>query len=76
MRNQIRCRPFLARDFIDAMVKHLPTLMTDRLCLRPFLIDDAPQVQNLAGAREVYATTFYGLVEPSFSRQRREERSA
>lgn len=39
------------------MGKHPPTLITDRLHLRPFLTDDAPQVQNLAGAREVYATT-------------------
>lgn len=34
-----------------------PTVNTERLVLRPFRIEDAPQVQELAGAREVYATT-------------------
>jgi RimJ/RimL family protein N-acetyltransferase len=34
-----------------------PTLQTPRLILRPFVPDDAPAVQRLAGAREVADTT-------------------
>jgi len=34
-----------------------PTLMTERLILRPFELCDAPDVQRLAGSREVAATT-------------------
>ena len=34
-----------------------PTLRTARLLLRPFALDDASEVQRLAGAREVAATT-------------------
>jgi RimJ/RimL family protein N-acetyltransferase len=34
-----------------------PTLLTKRLVLRPFRMEDAPEVQRLAGAREVAATT-------------------
>jgi ribosomal-protein-alanine N-acetyltransferase len=34
-----------------------PTLETPRLVLRPFVLGDAPDVQRLAGAREVAATT-------------------
>ena len=34
-----------------------PSISTERLVLRPFRIEDAPQVRELAGAREVYATT-------------------
>jgi len=34
-----------------------PTLETPRLVLRPFALGDAPDVQRLAGAREVAATT-------------------
>ena len=35
----------------------LPTLVTDRLTLRPFRRPDAEEVQRLAGAREVASTT-------------------
>jgi hypothetical protein len=34
-----------------------PTLDTTRLVLRPFTVADAPDVQRLAGAREVASTT-------------------
>lgn len=34
-----------------------PTLTTDRLLLRPFVLDDAPAVQRLAGERAVADTT-------------------
>jgi RimJ/RimL family protein N-acetyltransferase len=34
-----------------------PTLLTPRLVLRPFALDDAPAVQRLAGAAEVADTT-------------------
>ena len=39
------------------MVSYPPTLRTNRLILRPFSIADAPRVQQLAGALEVYSTT-------------------
>ncbi|MBL0170331.1 MAG: GNAT family N-acetyltransferase [Gemmatimonadaceae bacterium] len=35
----------------------LPTLRTRRLILRPFTLADAPAVQRLAGAPEIYSTT-------------------
>ena len=35
-----------------------PELKTDRLLLRPFQLSDAPDVQRLAGAKEVAAGTF------------------
>lgn len=38
-------------------MNHLPTLETARLILRPFQMDDARRVQELAGAPEVAATT-------------------
>lgn len=36
-----------------------PTIETARLTLRPFTLGDAPQVQRLAGAAEIAATTAY-----------------
>ncbi len=39
------------------MSETCPTLHTPRLVLRPLTLDDAPDVQRLAGAREVAATT-------------------
>lgn len=39
------------------MVRHPPTLETERLVLRPFRIEDAEVVRRLAGAREVYEMT-------------------
>jgi RimJ/RimL family protein N-acetyltransferase len=38
-------------------VKQIPTLFTERLLLRPFLLADAQEVQHLAGAREIADTT-------------------
>ena len=38
-------------------MKQQPTLETDRLILRPFTLEDAPEVQRLAGDREVASTT-------------------
>jgi ribosomal-protein-alanine N-acetyltransferase len=38
-------------------VRKLPTLQSDRLVLRPFLLSDATAVQRLAGNREVADTT-------------------
>jgi RimJ/RimL family protein N-acetyltransferase len=35
----------------------IPTLQTAQLLLRPFTLDDAPVVQQLAGAHEVASTT-------------------
>lgn len=35
----------------------IPTITTERLVLRPFTLDDAPEVQKLAGAREIADTT-------------------
>ena len=34
-----------------------PTLKTERLVLRPFTLDDAKQVQKLAGDRQIASTT-------------------
>lgn len=42
---------------IEVSVAGLPTISTERLVLRPFRLGDAPRVQELAGAREIYATT-------------------
>jgi RimJ/RimL family protein N-acetyltransferase len=38
-------------------MNRLPTLKTQRLLLRPFTLEDSPQVQTLAGAWEVATTT-------------------
>jgi [ribosomal protein S5]-alanine N-acetyltransferase len=38
-------------------MSHQPTLTTERLLLRPFTQADAPEVQRLAGEREIAATT-------------------
>jgi RimJ/RimL family protein N-acetyltransferase len=38
-------------------MKQLPNLRTERLTLRPFELSDAPDVQRLAGAREVALNT-------------------
>ena len=38
-------------------MKTAPTLQTERLLLRPFTLEDAPDVQRLAGEREVASTT-------------------
>ena len=38
-------------------MKQMPSLETERLRLRPFTLDDAPDVQRLAGAKEVASTT-------------------
>jgi [ribosomal protein S5]-alanine N-acetyltransferase len=39
------------------MVLELPSLQTQRLVLRPFTLADAPEVQRLAGDREIAAMT-------------------
>jgi len=38
-------------------MRRLPTLTTERLALRPFLLSDAASVQRLAGERDVADTT-------------------
>jgi ribosomal-protein-alanine N-acetyltransferase len=35
----------------------LPRIKTERLLLRPFLLTDAPDVQRLAGDRDIASTT-------------------
>jgi ribosomal-protein-alanine N-acetyltransferase len=40
-----------------SQMKERPTLETDRLILRPFTLTDAPDVQRLAGERDVASTT-------------------
>ena len=34
-----------------------PTITTERIILRPFTLDDAPEVQRLAGDRDIASTT-------------------
>lgn len=38
-------------------MKRIPTLQTERLVLRPFGLDDSPEVQRLAGDRSIADTT-------------------
>jgi len=38
-------------------MKESPTLETTRLILRPFTVADAPDVQRLAGDREIASST-------------------
>ena len=46
------------RAYVESRVVHdQPTLTTDRLTLRPFIADDAFDVERLAGVREVADTT-------------------
>ncbi|MFZ4705660.1 MAG: GNAT family N-acetyltransferase [Bacteroidales bacterium] len=39
------------------MTDQRPTILTQRLCLRPFLLSDAAEVQHMAGDERVAATT-------------------
>lgn len=41
-----------------------PTLQTDRLILRPFTLEDAPEVQRLAGDHAIAATTGGNIPHP------------
>jgi RimJ/RimL family protein N-acetyltransferase len=46
------------RSFVEARVRNeQPTLTTERLTLRPFIADDAFDVEQLAGMREIADTT-------------------
>src|SRR3954467_7435347 len=46
------------RTYIESRVIHdQPTLTTERLTLRPFIADDAFDVERLAGMREIADTT-------------------
>src|SRR6476660_8627318 len=46
------------RTFVEARVQNeQPTLTTERLTLRPFIADDAFDVERLAGMREIADTT-------------------
>ncbi len=38
-------------------MKKIPTLSTERLILRPFSLEDAPEVRRLAGEKEIARTT-------------------
>jgi len=40
------------------MIEH-PTIETERLILRPFMLADAPEVQRLVGERDIAATTMH-----------------
>mgnify|MGYP001056849904 FL=1 len=41
----------------EAIYRPIPVITTDRLVLRAFALEDAPKVQQLAGAREIAAVT-------------------
>jgi RimJ/RimL family protein N-acetyltransferase len=58
-------------------MKDIPTLRTERLVLRPFVVGDAPEVQRLAGDRAIADTTLSiphpytdGLAEEWISKHR------
>lgn len=42
---------------IEINMKKLPILKTERLILRPFTLDDASEVQKLAGDKDIASTT-------------------
>jgi [ribosomal protein S5]-alanine N-acetyltransferase len=44
-------------SFIFFLVQAQPTLTTERLTLRPFILEDAFDIERLAGAREIADTT-------------------
>jgi len=51
-------------------VAERPTIETERLILRPFTMDDAPELQRLAGDRDIASTTSEGEIpEPNMAKQ-------
>jgi ribosomal-protein-alanine N-acetyltransferase len=42
----------------NEMPKQYPTIKTERLILRAFDLTDAPEVQRLAGDKEIASTTY------------------
>jgi ribosomal-protein-alanine N-acetyltransferase len=48
----------LDRDILEVnLMGERPTIETERLILRPFSLDDAPEVRRLAGDRDIASTT-------------------